>query len=366
MVGSRVDGQTGVRVPSAALRRTVADLFIAADVRSEDAALAADVLVTADERGVDTHGVSNMLRVYLAWIAEGHVDPRACVETIRETPGTATIDGHRGLGVVSAARAMDVAVAKASTVGVGVVTVRGSRHLGMAAYHAMRALEHDMIGVCATAVGPLVVPTFGAEHRLGTNPIAVAAPARRQAPFVFDAATSAIAGNTVTSSHRLGVPLPGGVIASPDGTPILEPTPAPVDYSHVRLLPLGSTRAAGSHKGYGLACVVEVLASILSGASFVQRLGRGHAHHVLIALDIAAFTDLVEFRQEMDDFLEMLTSTPPAHGHDRVLYAGLEEAEIAQVRTRDGVPLHRDVIDWFGDACKSAGIPGLLSDGLGR
>ena len=160
---------------------------------------------------------------------------------------------------------MDIAIRKAAEVGVGMVTIGNSRHLGMASYHAMLALEHDMIGVCMTSAPPRMVPTFGAEPRLGTNPIAVAVPARNEPPFVFDAATSSVAQNKIEIARRLGADLEPGWLAAEDGTPIMEEVPVPATY---HLLPVGATRELGSHKGYGLACVVDILAGVLTGFGY--------------------------------------------------------------------------------------------------
>ena len=165
--------------------------------------LGADVLTLADLRGVDSHGVSNMLRSYLGGYQRGEINPQPHITTVRETASTAALDSDRGLGIIVTPKAMNIAIEKARQSGVGMVTVGNSRHLGMASYHAMLALEHDMIGVCMTSAPPRMVPTFGAEPRLGTNPIAVAVPARNEPPFVFDAATSSVAQNKIEIARRL-------------------------------------------------------------------------------------------------------------------------------------------------------------------
>jgi L-2-hydroxycarboxylate dehydrogenase (NAD+) len=345
-----------VRVDHEDLRRATIRILEACGLCRSDAVTATDCLVEADLRGVDSHGVSNLLRVYVDGLRTGHVAPRPEVRTIRSRPGTATIDGGRGLGVVVAPRAMDVAIAKARDVGIGMVTVRNSRHLGMAAYHAMRALHRNMIGLCMTAVGPRVVPTFGSEPRLGTNPIAVAVPTRSVAPFVFDAATTTIAMNAIRLAQRDGRDLPGGVIADADGTPIMEAGPVPDDF---RMLPLGATRELGSHKGYGLACVVEVLSAVLSGGPLLGELGIGHASHVLVAVDVDAFAPVDEFRASMDGFVDWLTSCPPAPGHDRVLVAGEQEHELQLRRRAEGIPLRAEVVDDLAALAAEVGVEPL-------
>ena len=172
----RVSLDEATMVPGDDLKSTVAAVFEKMGVPPEDAQLGADVLVVADLRGVDSHGVSNMLRSYVSGYTSGQINPTPDMRIVRETPSTASIDSDRGLGIITTPKAMDIAIRKAAEVGVGMVTLGNARHLGMASYHAMRALEHDMIGVCMTSCPPSVVPTFGAEPRLGTNPIAIAVP----------------------------------------------------------------------------------------------------------------------------------------------------------------------------------------------
>src|SRR5262249_40309561 len=167
---------------------------------------------------------------------------------------------------------------KARSSGVGMVSIGNGRHLGMAAYHAMLALPHDMIGVCMTACGPSMVPTWGRENRMGTNPIAIAVPCGEEPAFVYDAATTAIAGNKVNNARRNGQPLPPGLLADVEGRPIPDAVLAP-PAGEVHLLPLGSAYETGSHKGYGLSCVVDVLGSVLSGAPVGFMGGAGKNNH---------------------------------------------------------------------------------------
>ena len=248
---------------------------------------------------------------------------------------------------------MEIAIRKAGEVGVGMVTIGNSRHLGMASYHAMLALEHDMIGVCMTSAPPRMVPTFGAEPRLGTNPIAVAVPSRHEAPFVFDAATSSVAQNKIEIARRLGADLEPGWLASEDGTPIMEEVPVPENY---HLLPVGATRELGSHKGYGLACVVDILAGVLTGFGYGAVPGRPNFGHYVAAYNVAGFDDPDHFKDEMDGWLQMMKSTKPAPGHDRVLVAGQPEAEMEAVRREEGIPLHPDVVQFIRDTCAELSV----------
>lgn len=342
-----------IRVAEGSLRTSTAALIAKMGVPLVDAELAADVLVTADLRGVDSHGVSNELRVYLQRYADGTQNARPQWKVLRERPATATIDADRGLGVIVAPKAMDMAIAKARETGVGMVTVMNAGHLGMAAYHAMRALPHDMVGLCMTAAGAQVLPTFGAEPRLGTNPIAIAAPAEEEPDFVFDMATSVVPVNKVRNARRMRTLLPPAHIADGAGTPIMEPTMAPENF---RLLPLGGTREQGSHKGYGLASVVEIMCSVLSGAGFATRLPRSHYRHFLGAYNIDAFTDVATFKHNMDEYIRELKSTPPAPGHDRVMVPGQPEWEMLAARSEKGIPLHKEVVEWFRGVCAEMGV----------
>src|SRR5262249_7135056 len=186
-----------VLVPESALRRTVPQIFGKLALAAADAADAADALTMTDLRGVETHGVSNMLRAYVRDYRAGKLDPRPGWRIVRESPGTAVIDAERRLGIVIGPQAVRLALDKARPVGVGVVTVYNSGHFGAIGHFAMQAAQHDMIGVCFTGASVNVVPTFASKPMIGTNPIAIAAPSRREAPMLFDAATSAIAGNKI-------------------------------------------------------------------------------------------------------------------------------------------------------------------------
>jgi LDH2 family malate/lactate/ureidoglycolate dehydrogenase len=343
-----------IRVDPAKLKGCTAALLRNAGLPEADALLAADVLVTADLRGVDTHGVSNMLRWYLQLYREGIMNPLPAWKITRETPATANIDSDHGLGLVIAPKAMEIAISKALQVGVGMVTMHNGHHLGMAQYHALLAVPHNMIGICLTASGPLMVPTFGREPRLGTNPIAIAVPCNLEPPFVYDAATTVVPGNKILNAHRLGMALPPGLMAGEDGIPIMQSMLAPAVYS--RLLPLGSTPELASHKGYGLACMVEILTNVLGGVTFGAKLGPNSHNHFVAAISISAFVDLEDFKRTMDEFVCMLRTTPPAPGHERVLVPGQLEWEAEQNRRSNGIPLHPEVLDWLKKTSEEFGV----------
>ena len=348
-----------IRVSPGALRTTVKRIFEKVGVPPEDACTGADVLVKADLMGVESHGVSNMLERYVERYKNGVMNPAPKWRIVRETPGTATIDSDRGLGIMITPKAMEMAIAKAKNVGIGMVTVGNSRHLGMAVYHAMMALEHNMIGVCMSSVRPTVLPSLGSRVRLGTNPIAVAAPAGKHPPFVFDAATSVVPDNKVDIVRRLGGNMFPGWIGDEDGVPIMDTVPAPPRDGY-QLLPLGSIPQTGAHKGYGLACVVDILCGGLSGSGYGAVRNSDTVAHTVAAYNIEAFLDVEDFKSTMDEWLQTLKDTPPSPGNERVLVAGQMEWEAEQDRLAKGIPLHVEVVRWFRDTCSQMEIPFIL------
>jgi len=255
---------------------------------------------------------------------------------------------------------MRLAMEKARRVGVGVVTVYNSGHFGAIGHYAMQAAQADMVGVCFTAAGLNMVPTFASKPLLGTNPIAVAAPARHEAPLLFDAATSAIAGNKIRLAIRVGSPLLPGWVTDKEGTPIMEEKPV-FDRDEFYQAPLGGTREQGSHKGYGFALMAEVLATMLSGTVPTMLVaGSGSKNH-FAAYSIEAFTGLEDFKATMDETLRTLRTAAPAPGEERVLYPGLLEAEELRERRAHGIPLHKEVIEWFGECTREMGLAPLTA-----
>ncbi len=322
-------------------------VFKASGLSDEDAKLSTDVLMLSDMRGCETHGVSNMLRRYVDWYDDGTITATPNVRVTRESDATANMDGGMGLGLHVGPKAMELAIEKADKFGMGSVTVHNTSHLGMLAYHSMMAMEHDMIGVTVIAGNPMsMIPTFGAELRLATNPWAYAVPADKMPPFVFDVATTQVAGNKLALAKRIGSPLEDYWIADSDGAPMLGNPQLPDERDDYMMLPFGGTREQGSHKGYGFAAVAEILSQIMSGtgAAFMNP---GSMSFWFCAYKIEAFTEVAKFKTDMDEFLNALATTPPAPGHDRVLYAGLSEHEETQIREKEGIPYHREVIDWF-------------------
>jgi LDH2 family malate/lactate/ureidoglycolate dehydrogenase len=281
------------------------------------------------------------------------------LEVISESPSTAVLDNGNGFGFVGAHRAMSMAIEKARATGIGQVVVRNGHHIGMAAYYPMMAVEHDMIGMAVTNSTPHMRPVGGLGAKVGTNPIAFAAPAGRERPFVLDMATTTVANGKIRVAQRLGLPLPvGWAVTTEDGTPITEPPEKAADWW--TLEPLGGTLPLGGHKGYGLGVMVDILAGLLSGGGFSRELPAGHNMAWFMAIDIARFRPVEEFKAHMDAMIAELHSTPPAPGSDRVLVAGDPEAEMLERRTREGIPLQRSLVEEIRAKAVELGAPVLI------
>lgn len=336
-----------IRVPEMTLRDFAVASFVAVGVSDDDAANAANTLIEADLRGIGSHGMARLDRFYLTPLESGLVNARPAWITRAESASTATIDADGGLGLSAGVRAMNLAIEKARAVGSGWVTVANSRHFGAAGVYATQALEHDMIGISMTNTGPIVLPAGGAAPRLGSNPIAVAAPTADGTPFIFDAATSVVSAGKFDTYHRQGKQAPEGWALTDDLQPVRNPARGP---GGRRILPLGSDLEHSSYKGYGLAMIVDILCGALSGMGpGLAIAGSGVAGgyqsaHFFGALRIDAFTDADGFRQTMTDYMRALRETPPLPDVERVLVPGDIEAETIGDRKRNGIPLYAESI----------------------
>jgi L-2-hydroxycarboxylate dehydrogenase (NAD+) len=320
----------------------------------KDAAIAADVLLSADLRGVDSHGVARLSGYVRLWEA-GRINAKPDVKVVYETPSTAVVDGDGGLGLVVAPLAMQVAIEKAKTAGTGWVSVKNSNHYGIAGIHAMQALQHDMIGISLTNASPLVSPTFSSERLLGTNPIAVAIPAKNQPPFVADMATTTAANGKLEILQRKGEEAPLGWIQDKEGSPTTSPYGV---RDGGALLPLGGDREHGSHKGYALGAIVDIFSAVLSGANygpwvppfvaFLQPdpnpVGEGLGHF-FGAMRVDAFRPAEEFKANMDTWIERFRNAKTTPGNNKVLVPGDPERELEAERRLQGIPLIKPVED---------------------
>lgn len=348
----QVPDEIAVRVPPAAVRWTTEQLLQAAGMPEADARQTAEVLLYADLRGIDTHGVSNMLRSYLRGLDRGDINPQPRWRLARDHKATAVIDGDRGHGMVVSPAAMNEAIKRAGEFGIGSVSVMNCRHLGPCAYYAHMALEHGMLGQATTTGGVTMAPTYGAKPLLGLNAMAFAAPTRRNPPFVYDASPSVVAGNKLRLAKRLGQTVLPGWITDQHGNPIMQEAPIPEQYM---MLPLGSTREGGSQKGYALSVIGEIVTSVLCAAGAGPRRRAGSVHQFL-AYDIACFSDPQEFMTDLDQYLTDLLECPTAPGAGRVLYSGYPEARTEAERREHGIPYHPEVIDWFRTATTAYGV----------
>ncbi len=335
------------------LKNLSCQVFLKMACPSEHAELAADALVAADLRGIDSHGVARLSGYVRLWEA-GRINPTPNIQVVYETPSTATIDGDAGLGLVVASKAMEIAIEKAKIAGTGWVAVRNSNHFGIAGYHTLKAVKQDMIGIAMTNASPLVAPTFAVERMLGTNPIAVAIPALHQPPFVADFATTTAANGKLEILQRKNQEAPLGWIQDKKGQPSSNPNELKQGGA---LLPLGSDREHGSHKGYCLGAVVDIFSAVFSGANygpwappFVSFLplppdpvGLGLGHF-LGAMRIDAFRPADEFKANMDKWINRFRATKPAEGYEKVLIPGDPEREMETERLENGIPLVESVV----------------------
>lgn len=334
-----------------------------------DAQLAAEVLQSADLRGIDSHGVARLSGYVRLWKA-GRINANANPTVIYETDTTATLDGDSGLGLTNAAKAMDIAIEKAKKHGSGWVAIQNSNHFGIAGYHAMKALDHDMIGMALTNASPLVAPTYSKERLLGTNPICYAIPAGECEPVVIDMATSAAANGKLEIAKRKKESIPTGWLQDKQGNNTNDPEDLKLGGS---LLPLGSNKDMGSHKGYGLSAFVDIFSGVLSGANygpwvppFVSFLplapdmpGKGIGHFVG-AMRVDGFRPVESFKKDMDQWITRFKSSETIPGQKEVIIPGEPEAKLYQERVQNGIPLIDAVYEDLQEICKDLDLPFTL------
>ncbi|MDP3449251.1 MAG: Ldh family oxidoreductase [Anaerolineaceae bacterium] len=322
--------------------------FVRWGVPSEDASMAADVLLSADARGVDSHGMIRLNSYYGSRLRKGLINPLSPITVIKETPTTLAIDGNNGLGHPLGVKTMQNCIEKASNTGLAFATVRNSNHYGIAGYYAMLALPQDMIGVSFTNSGPLVAPTYGRKAMLGTNPIAVAVPAKSQRPFVLDMATSIVPIGRVTVYQKEGKPIPAGWGVNSKG--IITEDPSQVIEGGA-LMPLGGSDLLRGYKGYGLALLVDIFAGVLAGSAFGENVygssssSAAGVGHFFAAIKIEAFRELEGFKTDMDELLTQLKESPKAEGEERIYIHGEKEFENADRSAVEGVALSETTVN---------------------
>ena len=344
------------------LERFCADAFKAFGFSEEESSQISDVLLTADLYGIESHGMQRMVRYHKGLEKDQiHVDARP--EVVFETPVSAVIDGHASMGQLISVFAMNKAIEKAETTGVGIVTVRNSNHYGIAGYYAQMASKRGLIGLSCTNSEAIMVPTFGREAMLGTNPIAIAAPAEPY-PFLFDASTTVVTRGKLEMYNKMGKPLPQGWALDETGAPCDE---APRVLANIvgknggGIMPLGgSTEELGSHKGYGWGMVAELFSSILSLGVTSERCctfpDKTGICHCFAAINPAAFGDAEAIKAHLSDYLTKLRESALAEGADQIYTHGQKEVLAETDRRANGIPVNDGTMVELLDLCKYLGL----------
>ncbi len=335
------------------LEQFMSAVFRGLGVPDEDADICADVLITSDKRGIDSHGIGRLKPIYYDRIKAGIQEAVTRREIIREGPTTAVIDGHNGMGHVIGKHAMHMAIDKAKTYGLGMVAVRNSTHYGIAGYYSLMAIEQGMIGITGTNARPSIAPTFGVENMLGTNPLTFGIPTDEEFPFVLDCATSVSQRGKIEVYARENKAIPEGWVIDRSGQTRTDTQQILEDLvtGKAALTPLGGIGEDNAgFKGYGYAAVVEILSAALQGGAFLKALsgldkdgkrGPYQLGHFFMAINVEAFTELSAFKQSSGDILRSLRASEKAPGEERIYTAG-EKEYLAWLDRKDrGVPLNQ-------------------------
>ncbi len=328
------------------LRPFVLDVFKGMGVPHGDAKICTEVLLDADLKGLDTHGVNRLKPVYYDRVKAGLQSPVTMLDVVREGPTTAVVDGNNGMGMVVAKKSMDLCIEKARELGMGMVAARNSTHFGIAGYYSEMAAKRGLIGITGTNARPSIAPTFSVEPMLGTNPLTFAFPSDEEFPFSLDCATSIIQRGKVELYARKGEELPPGLVIKRDGSTSTNPDEILRDLlsGEAALLPLGGMgEDTAGYKGYGYATVVEILSASLQSGYFLKAINGVNLGHFFIAIDVSAFTDLDDFKKTTGDILRSLRAAKKAPGADRIYTAGEKEYLTSLERREKGVPMNASV-----------------------
>lgn len=332
------------------LRNFMVDVFVGLGVPREDANTCAEVLITSDVWGIDSHGIQR-LKMYYDRIKDGIQLPVTKISIVNEVPTTALVDGGNGMGHVVAYRSMQMAIEKAKKYGTGAVACRNSSHFGIAGYYAMMAVKEGMIGMAITNARPAVAPTFGVEPLLGTNPLTFGCPTDEEFPFLIDCATSITQRGKIEVLDRAEEHTPAGWVIGPDGEPLTDTRAILKDLvaGTAALLPLGGAgETLGGHKGYGYSTLVEILCAALGGGPFLKELSGGdkaekkpyRLGHFFLAINVASFTTLDEFKKTAGNIARELRNSKKAQGQTRIYTAGEKEYEKQKERSKTGIPIN--------------------------
>jgi LDH2 family malate/lactate/ureidoglycolate dehydrogenase len=359
-----------MKVATERVREQIASILTAWGMDAGLVRTTAEVMVETDLSGVDSHGVS-MLMDYEQSRLKGKLNLKAHPKVVRESAVTALIDADAGLGHPAAVMAMELAIKKAKEMHVGVVTAFNSHHFGAAGYYAAMAPKRGLVGMVTSATRTIgVVPTRARVPVLGTNPIAFAAPTRRNRPFLLDMATASVAANKVKVHELNGKPIPPGWVLDDKGRPVTDSSLAlEVIYKSKKggLTPLGGTAEMSSYKGYGLAMMVHILGGALSGASFspirnkTQKISDpDNLGHFFLAIDPKAFRPEGAFEDDLDAAIDELHAAAPVDPAQPVLVAGDPEAAAREKRMREGIPMPSSLLEKIREICQRSGAPFLL------
>lgn len=346
------------------LQEFTVNVFRKLGVPPEDARIITDVLLASDQRGIGSHGLQRLKR-YTDGIKKGVMKPVTEVAVLKETPNTLLISGNDGMGQVVSYRTMEMVIAKALKNNVALAAVRDSNHYGIAGYYPMMALEHDLIGISLTNTSPLVMPTFGKNLLLGTNPIAIAIPAGKELPFVLDMATSTVPRGKLEVYERQGKKMPLSWAtdefgnATPDASRVLQNM---LNKAGGGLLPLGGAEEeSGGHKGYGLCLAVDIFCGVLAGSAFGRDLytdkgePAARVSHFFGAIRIDAFVDLGLFKSQMDEYIRIIKASEKAQGKDRIYIHGEKEFELHD-KYREEVPIFFKVVEELRQIGQEIGV----------
>ncbi|MBI9048520.1 MAG: Ldh family oxidoreductase [Anaerolineaceae bacterium] len=343
------------------LQNYMVDFFRKLGVPHEDARRSAEILLAADLHGINSHGIIRLFTYYGKRLKNKQMQPVTQITIKNETPATLAIDAGNGMGQVAGFYTMQRSIEKAQTSGVCFATVSNSNHYGIAGYYAKMAIANDMIGMSFTNSQPLVAPTFGKTAILGTNPIAVAAPAGNERPYILDMATSIVPLGKVAVYDKAAEPIPEGWGVDNKGN--MTTTPAEV-INGGALMPLGGPEIMRGYKGYGLGLMVDIFSGILAGAAFGPHVARprtsddtANVGHFFAAINISFFRDVAEFKSDMDEMIQILKNAPKAENEPRIFIHGEKEIEKSEKYLKEGIPLMETVVESLKEAGNEIGVP---------
>ncbi len=360
------DSKDAIYIDFRTLKNFIKDVFVSLNVKRTDAEIIADVLITSDLRGIDSHGIQRC-KMYYDRIKEGIYNTETKIKIVRKSPTTAVIDGGCGLGPVIGYKAMKLAIRKAKKYGLGAIAVRNSTHFGIAGYYSLMAINEGMIGMITTNARPAVPPTFGVEPMLGTNPLTVGAPTDENFPFLLDCATSIIQRGKVEVFDRIHQPLPDGLIITKNGRSQNDPheTLKNLEESTAALLPLGGIgEGTSGYKGFGYATFVEILSSALQDGIFLKDTAgviedeqkRLKVGHFFLAININNFTPLKRFKRTTGTIMRNLRASKKAPGNSRIYTAGEKEFFSENERKKHGIPLNKSLQEDIKTMQKELGL----------